>query len=122
MKKGCFVQSIIVLTIITAAILYIVNHKFNEYILNPGKGMIVKHISEELDYVKDSPEKDSLRVLIKDYVENLKSIKNLSNGPIDKFVDSLKIALQDSAIDKKEYKNLSKLLRSNTNYERPKKD
>ena len=122
MKKGCFVQSIIVLTIITAAILYIVNHKFNEIIFNPSKRLIVNQITKDLNYVKDSPEKDSLRVLITEYISNLKSVKNLSDEPIGKFVDSLKLALKDSVIDNREYKNLSKILKSKIYHERPKKD
>jgi len=122
MKKGCFIQSIILLTIITAAILYIVNHKFNEIIFNPSKGLIVSQITKDLNYVKDSPEKDSLRVLVADYINNLKSIKNLSEQPIGNFVDSLKLALKDSIIDKNEYIHLSKILKSKIYHERPKKD
>jgi hypothetical protein len=122
MKKGCFIQLIIVLTIATAAVLYIVNNKFDDLIFNPSKSLIVSQITKDLNYVKDSPEKDSLRVLITDYINNLKSVKMLSKEPIGQFADSLKIALRDSAIDKNEYKNLSKILKSKFYYERPKKD
>ncbi len=122
MKKGCFVQIIIVLTIVIAAVLYIVNNKFNEFIFNPSKGLLISQVTKDLNYVKDSPEKDSLRILISDYIKNLKSIKNISDGSVGKFVDSLKAALRDSVIDKREYKNLSKILRSKFNHERPKKD
>ena len=122
MKKGCFIQIIVVLTIVTAAVLYIVNNKFDEIIFNPSKNIIVHQITKDLNYVKESPEKDSLRSLITSYIKNLKSIKNISKDPIEKFVDSLKVALQDSIIDKREYKNLSKILKSKIYHERPKKD
>jgi tRNA C32,U32 (ribose-2'-O)-methylase TrmJ len=122
MKKGCFIQIIVVLTIVTAAVLYIVNNKFDEIIFNPSKSLIVNQITKDLNYVKDTPEKDSLRSLITNYINNLKSIKSISKEPIEKFVDSLKVALQDSIIDKREYKNLSKILKSKIYHERPKKD
>jgi tRNA C32,U32 (ribose-2'-O)-methylase TrmJ len=122
MKKGCFIQIIIVLTIVTAAVLYIVNNKFDEIIFNPGKSLIVNQITKDLNYVKETPEKDSLRSLITSYIKNLKSFKSISKKPIERFVDSLKIALKDSIINKREYKNLSKILRSKNYHERPKKD
>ncbi len=122
MKKGCFVQTIIILTIVTAAVLYIVNNKFNEVIFNPSKSLIINQINKDLNYIKESPEKDSLKVLISNYIKNLKSFKNISDQPIGRFVDSLKVALSDSVIDKREYKNLSKILKSKYHHERPKKD
>lgn len=111
MKKGCFIKSIILLTIVTAAILYIVNHKLNEVIMNPGKGLIISEINRDLDHVKASPEKDSLKILIKNYVEGLKSVKKLSDKSFGDFFDSVKIAIRDSAIDSNEFKSLSRILK-----------
>ncbi len=110
MKKGCFVKTIIILTIFTAVILYIVNRRFNEVILNPSKSLIINQINRDLNYVKDSPEKDSLQILIKDYITGIKKINNISDKSIGEFIDSLKEALKDSTIDSAEYKKLYKIL------------
>ena len=112
MKKSCFLRIIIFLTILTAVILYLVTNKFNEVILNPGKSLIINQINRNLNYVKDSPEKDSLQVLIKDYILGIKKVDSLSESSIGEFVDSLKVALKDSVIDNKEYKSLYKILKS----------
>ncbi len=111
MKKGCFIKSVIILTIITAALLYIINNKFNQFIFNPGKKIIIEQINSDLDYVKDSPEKDSLKTLIKNYVENMRSVKNISDKSFKNFFDSVKVAIRDSIIDRREYKSLSRILK-----------
>ena len=112
MKKSCFLRAIIILTILTAVILYLVTHKFNEVILNPSKSLIISQINRDLNYVKDSPEKDSLQLLIKGYILGIKKIDNLSDKSIGEFIDTLKEALKDSVIDKREYKSLYKILKT----------
>lgn len=112
MKKGCFIRSIIILTVLTAVVLYLVTHKFNEVVLNPSKSLIINQINRNLDYVKDSPEKDSLQALIKNYILGIQKVDNLSEASIGEFVDSLKVALRDSVIDKHEYKSLYKILKN----------
>ncbi|MGD1007655.1 MAG: hypothetical protein ABR980_10545 [Ignavibacteriaceae bacterium] len=111
MKKGCFLRTIIIITILTAVVLYLITHKFNEVILNPGKSLIISQINRDMEYVKDSPEKDSLQLLIKDYIRGIKKVDNLSDKSIGEFLDTLKIALSDSVIDKREYKSLYKILK-----------
>jgi hypothetical protein len=113
MKKSCFIRAIIIITILTAVILYLVTHKFNEVILAPGKSLIISQINRDLDYVKESPEKDSLKLLIKDYILGIKKVDNLSDRCIGEFIDTLKTALSDSVIDEREYKSLCKILKSN---------
>lgn len=112
MKKSCFIRVIIILTIITAVILYIINNKFNEVILNPSKQLLVSQINRDLNYVKGSPEKDSLQVLIKDYITGIKHVDDLSDNNLRTFIDSLKDALKDSTIDSIEFKSLYSILNS----------
>ena len=112
MKKSCFIRVIIILTILTAIVLYIINHKFNDIILNPSKRLLVSQINRDLNYVKDTPEKDSLQVLIKDYITGIKHIDNLSDESLRTFIDSLQEALKDSTIDSMEYKSLYSILKS----------
>ena len=111
MKKSCFIRVIIILTIVTAVILYLVTHKFNEVILNPGKRLVIHQINKDLDYVKNSPEKDSLQHLIKSYILGFKKVNNLSDESIGRFIDSMKVDLKDSIIDARELKSLTKILK-----------
>jgi hypothetical protein len=112
MKKGCFLRAIIIITILTAVILYLVSHRFNEVVMNPGKSLIISQINRDLEYVKDSPGKDSLKLLIKDYILGIKKVDNISDESIGEFIDTLKIALRDSIIDEREYKSLYKILKT----------
>ena len=81
MKKGCFIKAIIVLTIVVASITYILQNKFNDYIFTPGKKIIlplfVKEFKSKLTYVKDSPQKDSLYVMLKTFMTCRMKILNL---------------------------------------------
>jgi hypothetical protein len=111
MKKSCFIRVIIILTILTAVILYLVTHEFNEVILNPGKRLAIHEINKDFDYVKDSPEKDSLQHLIKSYILGIKKVNSLSDESIGRFIDSMKVDLKDSVIDKRELKSLTTILK-----------
>ena len=113
---------IIGLTIITAVILYIVNHKLNEVIINPSKRLIIAQIDKDMRFVKESPEKDSLRIIIRDYINGFKSINKISDESFEDFFDSLKLALKDSVIDNREYRTLSRILKRKANNERSKKN
>ncbi len=116
MKKGCFVKLIIALTIITAVIAYFVRYKFNEIILIPGRYLITKSLDENLGRIKESPEKDSLRILIKNYVSGIKKVDNDSGKSIGEFADSIKVMLtKDSVITKDELNNIKELLKRNMN-------
>jgi hypothetical protein len=112
MKKSCFIRAIFIITILTAVILYLVTHKFNEVIINPSKNLIINQINRNLDYVKDSPEKDSLQGIIKEYILGIKKVDNLSEKSIGEFIDTLNAALSDSIIYKREYKSLYNILKT----------
>jgi len=114
MKKGCFVKSIIILTIVVAVIAYIVRHRFNELILIPGRYFISKGLNENVDYLKPSPEKDSLKVLIRDYVTGLKNLNKTSSKTIEAFADSLKFILRDSVISQDELQQVKEIIKRQT--------
>ncbi len=111
MKKGCFIKSIIILTILVAAIAYIVRHRFNELILLPGRYFISKGLNENMDYIKPSPEKDSLKILIRDYVTGLKHINKTSSKSIEAFADSLRFIVRDSVINKDELNQIKEIIK-----------
>ncbi|MHB8580184.1 MAG: hypothetical protein ACYDA4_10035 [Ignavibacteriaceae bacterium] len=116
MKKGCFVKLIIALTIITAVIAYLIRYKFNEIILIPGRYFITKSLDENLGRIKESPEKDSLKILIKDYVSGIKKVDKFSGNSIGEFEDSIKIILtNDSVITNDELNDIKELIKRNMN-------
>ena len=122
MKKGCFIKLIMVLTVLTAAVLYIVYNKFNDFFLNPGKHLIVSSLNSEISRIHNSPEKDSLKAMIKDYVNGIEDIKNISHKSVEDFADSLNSVLKDSVISPAELKHLRAILKQADENERSAKN
>lgn len=119
MKKGCFLKVIIILTILTAAVLYIVQNHFDELILNPGKKIVksimMSGVEENLANVKENIEKDSTRFLIENYINNAFSEKNeINSNEIEWIIDSLNFYIQDSIIDNSDFQKIKEIIKENT--------
>lgn len=123
MKKGCFIQSVIIVTILIAAIVYIVKYKLEDWLIEPGKKIILSEVSKnwdkETDYIKESPEKDSLKSLMKYYLENIKTKEDVVNLEQDIFFTEFKLSIEDSLITDNEISNLT-LLMKKEQYEKSK--
>ncbi len=119
MKKGCFIQSVIIITILIGAAAYIVQYKLDDWLVKPGKKLILKEVAKkwvnEDNYIEDSTEKDSLRSLMKYYLENIKTMKEVVNLDEEIFLNELDIATEDSFITEKEIAKLSSLLKKEQN-------
>ncbi len=139
MKKGCFLKSIVVLTIIIAAILYLVEHKYKDLIVNPGKGLLksiaLTEVDKKFDNVKETPQKDSLQILIKEFVENKinkigenkdstkEGKKNINikfdddeiDAKMEMLMDSLNVYLKDNIVDDTDLQKVIELLKENSN-------
>lgn len=100
MKRGCFLKSIFILTIVVAVVFYLIQTKWDEWVVTPGKKLlqpiVENEIEENLSFLYDSPEKDSLKSIISSYISELKflsdkdSLENLlSNKMKDFTLDSL---------------------------------
>ncbi len=113
MKKGCFVKSIIILTIFVAAIAYIIQYKLDEWVIKPAKKMFMpvveKSFKEELSFIQDSPEKDSLLNSLSLYIEDL-DILNESDSAQKIFWNQFKQITSDSIITKSELEEIKKIL------------
>lgn len=113
MKKGCFLKLIIILTIVVAAILYLIQNKFDEYFLEPGKELALSIIEnswdEDLKYVKESVEKDSLKSLMKFYITELKSSAHIAKKS-DALIKYISATLEDSIIDMNELNSVRQLI------------
>ena len=121
MKPGCFLKSVIILTILVAAIMYIIQHK-SELFIKPGKkivtGVIMDDWDKQLDYVKNTPEKSKLKEALKIYIDSLK-IKDISEDKgLENIIGMIKTATADSLISDAELKEISKNLKPDKN-ERP---
>jgi len=126
MKKGCFVKSIIILTIIVAAMLYIIQNHLDDWVINPAKGffseVFVSGADEELNFIAESPEKDSLRNILKEYLKDkFSATKELSNKDIDWLIDSVKSIVKDSVISNADLNMINELIKQK-GYERSKKE
>ncbi len=115
MKKSCFLKFIIIFTIALGIILYLVQNKFDELFLEPGKEFVLSAIEEnwntELGYVKDSLEKDSLKTLLRFYVSGIQSTDYLSNERTEAVINYLEQTFKDSLIDIEELSHINKLIK-----------
>jgi hypothetical protein len=123
MKKGCFIKSIVVITILVAAAIYIIQYKLDDWLVKPGKKLILSEVSKnwgkETSYIKESIEKDSLKSLMKYYLENIKMMEDVVNLEPDIFLSEFELVIEDSLITDNEISNLT-LLMKKEQYEKPK--
>ena len=116
MKKGCFITTIVVSTILVGAGLYIFQNHFDDFVLNPGKKWIAGFVKDELDAklisVIDSPEKNELKKLIKEYSENTEALKKVKEKDIDKLIAEIESAMSDSIIQKTELEEIKQLTKT----------
>ncbi len=116
MKKGCFIRSIVIITILIAAALYIIENKFDEFFLEPGKkylaDLVEVGLKEDMEKIIDSPEKDSLSIMLKSYLKEFKESKKfkISSDDLDSFSELLNDTSKDSVITKDELEEISNLL------------
>lgn len=114
MKKSCFLKFIIIFTIVLAAGLYLIRNKFEEFLFQPGKELILSVIENEWDsafkYVKESVKKDSLKTLLSFYVSGVKSTEQLADYNIEKITDFLESTFKDSLITDEELSHISNLI------------
>ena len=125
-KKGCFLKIIIALTIIIAVILYIVQNHLDDVVINPAKKVIssfmVSGAFKHLTYIKETPEKDSLKILLKDYVKDkISKSKSINSDDLDWLLDSIKVVATDSLITKDDLNKIKELINLK-NYEKSKKN
>ena len=114
MKKGCFLKFIVIFTIFVAVVLYIVQNKFDEFFVKPGKKVLLQILNdkwdEELSYVKESDEKESLKKLINEYLTKVKSKEDLANDKTGLIIEQLGTTVQDSVVDAGELEKMRKII------------
>lgn len=113
MKKSCFIQVIIVITIFTAAVIYIINNHLNDLVVRPAKKELSRLMAEgfdnEYNYLKNSPEKDSLKVIFRNFISSKFGAGEFEPESIKQFFKAVKPFLKDSVINKSEIIEIKKL-------------
>lgn len=75
MKKSCFIQAVVIVTILVAAIIYIIQYKLDDWFIKPAKNILVSEVAKnwenEVKHIKDSAQKDSLKALLFYYIEHI---------------------------------------------------
>jgi len=119
MKKGCFLKTVIIGTVLIASIVYIVKYKFDDWFLNPGKKIIlneiIKNWDEELKYVYKSKQKDSLKTLLTFYIDNIKSLDEVTSLNQNSFLSEFNLVIEDSLVSEREISKLTLLLEEELN-------
>ena len=111
MKKGCFIRSVFVLTIVTGVAVYLVQTKWDS-IKNMLADVPRKGIEKTLVKFKESPEKDSLKVLLDDFfTKRLVNLNQFSNNMFNPLVTSLTNFSSDSLIDGYELNQIKQILK-----------
>ena len=120
MRKGCFLKIIITLTILIAVVLFIVENHFDDFIRKPGekiiKDLVFKDVNREMEFVKNTPEKDSLKSLIDNFIYNkLHKEHRINTEEIADLIDSVKMVLKDSVINSAEIGKLKLIFKKEIN-------
>ena len=110
MKKGCFIRSVFILTIIIGVIVYLVQTKWDDIKIMIA-GVPRKGIEKTLIKFKESPEKDSLKVLLDDFfTKHLVNFNQISNKMFDPLLTSLNEVGPDSLINLDKLNNIKQIL------------
>jgi len=118
-KKSCFIQSVIIITILVAAAIYIIQYKLDDWFIKPTKNILIteagKDWESETSHINDSVQKDSLRSLLIYYFENIKSMKDVVNLDQEKIFEEFELVIEDSLITDEEISKLTLLMQKEQN-------
>ena len=119
MKKGCFIQAVVIVTILVAAAVYIIQYKLDDWFIKPTKKFlvseVVKNWDNEVKHINESVQKDSLKTLMIYYMENIKSSEEVVNLDEEKFSKEFNLVIEDSLITDEEISKLTLLLKKEKN-------
>lgn len=113
MRKGCFIKTIITLTIFVGVIAYIVQYKLDEWIMTPGKKILMpaieKGFNEQFSFVEESAEKDSLIQFISNYFEKADWLTKNNDSAKINFWNNINLIAADSIVTGNELMHLKKI-------------
>jgi hypothetical protein len=118
-KKSCFIQAVVIITILVAAAIYIIQYKLDDWFIKPTKNFLLseadKNWESETSHINDSVQKDSLRSLMMYYFENIKSMGDVVNLDREKYLKEFEMVIEDSFITDEEISKLTLLMKKEQN-------
>jgi len=115
LKKSCFIQVVVIVTILVAAAIYIIQYKLDDWFINPAKKILVSEVDKnwdnEVKHIEESVQKDSLRSLMLYYIKNVKSMEEVVNLDEENFIKEFGVVIEDSIITDEEISQLTLLLK-----------
>ena len=119
MKKSCFIQAVVIITIFIAAAVYIIQYKLDDWFIKPAKKFLiseaVKNWESETSHISDSVQKDSLRSSMIYYFENIKSMEDVVNLDQEKILEEFELVIEDSLITDEEISKITLLMQKEQN-------
>ncbi|MCL5028850.1 MAG: hypothetical protein M1480_07495 [Bacteroidetes bacterium] len=123
MKKGCFVTSIVLFTLLVGVVVYLVKYKkdsFKEFAKDKVIGIGLNEFHDKLKEVKPSVYKDSLSTQLDQFVSETEKIPfDEAMKRIQDIFDEAKFFIHDKEVDSTDYNHFKQILEK---YERPKKN
>ncbi|MFZ1290037.1 MAG: hypothetical protein WAR79_08100 [Melioribacteraceae bacterium] len=116
MKKGCFLTVIISLTIIVAAIFYIIKYH-GEDLLDIGKDKVIEFaqskINSDLNNLENKQYVDSLKIVMNKFFKDFEN-KDLESklDKLNDFSQNIEVIVKDSKIDSVEFAFIKQTLKN----------
>lgn len=117
MKKGCFITTIVVSTILLGTALYLVQNHFDSIFGGTGRKIIASfvknNLNKQLEKVIESPEKKELIETINNLADNSESLKKFKEKDVNQIIDMIESAITDSVIERSELDEISQKIKAN---------
>jgi hypothetical protein len=81
-------------------------------------GVIVDEWAKEIESVKDSPQKDSLKVIVNDLLKSLKNKETVFNDRVKSIMMTISTSVEDSIIESRELNFISEKIKTELHNER----
>lgn len=123
MKKGCFITSVVLFTVIIAAVVYVVKYKkdfLKEFSKNKVMDLAMDEFDKKLTEVKASVYRDSLQSELHEFFRQNKHIPfDSAMSRVQGVLSEAQLFVRDKKIDSLDFNNFKNYL---TRYERSEKN
>ncbi len=123
MKKGCFITSVVLFTVIIAAVVYVVKYKkdfLKEFSKNKVMDLAMDEFDKKLSEVKASVYRDSLQSELHEFFRQNKHIPfDSAMSRVQGVLSEAQLFVYDKKIDSLDFNNFKNYL---TRYERSEKN
>lgn len=123
MKKGCFVSSVVVFTLLVGTVVYFVKYK-KDYFKNYSKNKIIDVAVNEFDKkIKDvngSLYRDSMKIAVHNFLDESKKFNfDSAITRLRDLLDKARVLYNDGIVDSADFNNIKQIIKR---YERSEKN